>query len=267
MACLRASLLFSGFMAAATPALAGPNLVQNGDFSSYTNNNGQSNPNIGFEADYNGTVTGWSSGGVNNPYYNFLFLNGTAQNPAAETGAWSSYGYLGLWDANNSGGANTWNGNGPTGVASNFMALDGDFGTGPVSQTITGLTKGSVYAVTFYYAFAQQEGFTGPTTQGLTVGLGSSAKSVPLYNLPSQGFSGWMQETFYLEADSSSDALSFLAFGNVQLPPFALISDISMVDAPEPSAWAVMGIGLLGLVGAARMRRAKVAPAGIDGAA
>jgi len=253
MARSRAAIVLAGLMAAATSASAQTNLVQNGDFSSYTNNNGQS-PDQGFQVDYNGTLNNWSSGG-GNPYYNFLFLAGTAQSPAADTGVYGQYAYLGLWD--NTTASNGWDGNGPPGIGGNFMAMDGDFGTGPLTQTITGLTQGTVYAVTFWYAFAQQSGFTGPTVQDLTVGLGASKSSVPAFALASQAFSGWMQDTVYVEANSSTDVLSFLASGNVQLPPFALLADISMVDAPEPATWAMMGVGLAGLIGAARLRRGK----------
>ena len=252
MSLLRTALAATVIAAAAGSASAAPNLIVNGNFSQYTNNNGQSNPAIGFQPGYNGTLTGWSNG--TNPYYNFLFLAGS--NPAL-TGAWGQYNNLGLWNGADAGAATNWNGSGPSGIGGNYMAMDGDFSTGPLSQTITGLTKGTVYAVTFWYAFGQQSTYTGATTQDLSVSLGGSKQSVPSYNLASKGFSGWMQDTFYLEADSSTDALAFLAFGNVQLPPFALISDISMVDAPEPAAWTMLGIGVAGLLGAARLRRSK----------
>src|SRR5277367_3852127 len=139
----RAAFVLAGLLAGANSANAQTNLVKNGNFTSYTNNNGEG-PGTGFQVDYNGTLNNWSSCGAN-PYYNFLFLGGTAQNPAADAGVYGQYAYLGLWDNNTA--SNGWDGNGPPGIGGNFMALDGDFGTGPLTQTITGLTQGTVYAV------------------------------------------------------------------------------------------------------------------------
>jgi hypothetical protein len=259
MAWSRSAIVLAGVMAAASSANAQTNLVQNGDFSSYTNSLGSTDGSeeVGPYGDNNpNDVTSWTSAG-----YNMLFVPGTATGAGAYVPEYNAY--LSLWGAGN-GGVSNWNGNGPPGVGGNFMALDGDYQTGAISQTITGLTQGTVYAVSFWYAFAQQTGFFGPTTQDLTVGLGSSKQSVPAFMLASQDFSGWMQDTVYIEADSTSEVLSFLASGNIQLPPFALLADVSMVDAPEPATWAMLGVGLAGLVGAARLRRGKGAIAALS---
>jgi hypothetical protein len=256
MAWFRVATVVTSLMVA-TSASAGTNLVQNGDFSSYTNSLGSStgSEEVGPVNGNANDVLDWTSAG-----YNMLYVPGTATTGGAIVPEYSAY--LSLWGAAN-GGSNTWDGNGPTGVGGNFFAMDGDYETGAVSQTISGLTSGTVYAVSFWYAFGQQSGFDGPTTQDLAVTLGSSKQSVTPFNLPNHGFSGWEQQTFYFEADASSEVLGFLASSNVQLPPFALLSDVTMVDAPEPAAWTMLGVGLAGLVGAARLRRAKgVAVAG-----
>lgn len=61
-----------------------------------------------------------------------------------------------------------------------------------------------------------------------------------------------------MTADSTSDTLSFLAIGNLPVPPFALVSNVSLTDAvPEPSTWAMMllGLGAVGLAARQRRRR------------
>jgi hypothetical protein len=54
-----------------------------------------------------------------------------------------------------------------------------------------------------------------------------------------------MFQTFNYTATSSSEVLSFLAVGNVQLPPFLLLDGVTLT--PEPGYW-VPGVGLLGLM-------------------
>jgi hypothetical protein len=249
-------------------------LITNGNFQTSGCVYGTGNPcseQVGPYGINNSTeVTGWVSNG-----YNVAFLPNTATTTYAST----EYGQndLGLWGTAN--GGPTWDGNGPAGYNGNYMALDGDYQAGSMSQTITGLTAGQGYYVTFYFAFAQQYGFNGGTIQNLLVALGG----VPLqytgfngtnYNavntanfqttsgafgtgasLASHGFSGWQQETMWFRADSASDVLSFLAWGNVQVPPFALLADVSMVDAPEPLSVALLIVGMTAVGVAARKRK------------
>jgi len=109
---------------AASPAFAGAvNLVQNGDFTDLTNGVGQitGNPT---------TAVGWTTTG-----YNLVMTNGT-------TGSTNSGGgFVKLWTDEN-GGNNDWNGAARVG---NFVAMDGDFNTYKVSQTVNGLTAGDNY--------------------------------------------------------------------------------------------------------------------------
>ena len=130
-----------------------------------------------------------------------------------------------------------------------------------ITQTINGLTAGNSYAVSFYWAEAQQEGFSGQTYSGWSVTLGGSAAQVtgdP--TIPSHGFSGWNTETFVFTADSSSDVLSFLAYGGpAGVPPFALLDGVTMNAVPEPSTVVLMGVGIIGIV-ADKLRRAPGPP-------
>ncbi len=71
------------------------------------------------------------------------------------------------------------------------IAADGDpQWAGSISQTITGLTAGHTYSLTFNWAGAQQQGFSGNTTEAWTVGFGSSTQVTPTVNTLSNAFNG-----------------------------------------------------------------------------
>ena len=66
----------------------------------------------------------------------------------------------------------------------------------------------------------------------------------------SKGPVGWEYVTVALKATAATEYLSFVGAGS-GAPPWALLTDVSMVDppaAPEPSTWAMMGLGFAGLV-------------------
>ena len=198
--------------------------VQNGGVETTTNGYGQiSNGSIPGASVGVTAVTNWTTGG-----YNFVM---DATN--AQSGVTSQYGLndVALWTSLN-GGTGTFAAS-PDG--GNFVALDGDWLTGAISQSVTGLTPGN-YAVSFYWAASQQAGFYGPTQQSLTVSLGSQSQTTSTYYLSSQGFSGWMAQTDTFTASSSSEVLSFLANGNVQVPPFVLLDGVSITRVPEGGA-------------------------------
>ena len=215
---------------AVTPAAAKVQLVTNGDFTDLTNGLGQlgtaGHPN-------NTTAVGWTNLG-----YNFVF---TTANDKVPQGSHT----LGLWTASN-GGANTWNGTTLSG-SGNFVAMDGDYSTGAIKQTINGLTVGDYYSLTFNYAFGQQTGYSGATIQSLGVAIGGDTWNSGDVDVASHGFSGWDSATVDFKATSTSEVLSFLAKGNLPVPPFALVSDVSIEAVPEPATWAMMMLGFAGL--------------------
>jgi hypothetical protein len=99
-------------------------LVANGGFESTTNGAGQ----LGF----NTNAADWTvaAGG-----YDFIFASGAADT----TGAIGQYGALYLWGPNN-GSANGMPASSP--VGGNYVAADGAYDVGAISQTINGLTAG-----------------------------------------------------------------------------------------------------------------------------
>lgn len=196
---------------------------------------------------YNTDVTGWvneSSGG--NLGYNFLYTGASS----ATSGATGDSGSVALWP-----------GTGPTLTAPpvggpNFIAADGAFDAAAIQQTITGVLVGKTYAVSFYWAGAQQSGFTGPTTEQwqvtLTDGTNTTTKSTNVLPNASQGFTGWFFQTFVFTATNTTETLSFLSVGtpiSPSEPPFALLADVGFAQTPEPGTLSLMigGLGLMAL--------------------
>jgi hypothetical protein len=231
-----AAVAFAAAISAGAAASANQ-LVTNGDFTSLTNGLGQ--------IDFSTQATGWSSSSPSNSY-NFVMADGTA-------GSNGQFGNVSLWTQAN-GGANTWNG--LSALGGNFVALDGDFQTGALTQQITGLVVGQTYNLSFDFAFGQQFQFNGPTIQSLNVTLGPDfSQNSGAINVDSHTFTGWQAGGGSFKATQTSETLTFLAAANIQLPPFALVSNVSLTGGvPEPAAWAMMLMGFGGLGAMARLR-------------
>ncbi len=250
MACLAAIGATAGPVAAAyDPA---HQFVVNGGFEQLTNGLG--------ELAFITNAVGWTShdDGFGHYGYNFAMNMSTA----TTTGA-PGEDNLRLWgpgdlffNVNNGLSAS------PTG--GNFIAADGDYHKGKLTQDITGLIVGQTYALTFNYAGAQQLEFDGPTTEGFQFGLegmGINQQTQTLNNV-NHGFTGWQTQTFNFVATQASDTLYFLAQGTpAGQPPFALLDSVSLIGgfgtvptAPEPATWAMMLIGF-GIVGLNMRRR------------
>jgi PEP-CTERM motif len=257
---LATALTSFGLISALAGGAAAANLVQDGNFSQTTGALSTLNTTTfsGAEIDGNyvdnGDVVNWSSpnaapyGGAYNLYFFGLANDKTTNADARFTEAGQ---YLNT----------NFTGNSPAGGA--FMALDGDPGfSGPLEQTISGLTVGQTYQLSFYWAGGELFDRTGYQTIELTGSLGSSTFSTPTFtNHAGAGnpgdFSGWMLETFNITATATQETLSFLAVGTPasNLPPFALLDGVTLTAVPEPSTWAMMLLGFGGLGYAAYRRR------------
>lgn len=220
------------FLAVSGSAMAAPNLVTNGSFETTT---------LTTKGRFFGNVNGWSGGGDANALQ-FLDFPGTA----ADGSYLSVYGPFPTTSPD--GG--------------NFVESDGAATyTHPIYQTISGLTAGTSYDVSFYQAAGQQTTYTGPTTERWQVSLGGSTQLSSLISLPSGGVGLWQQQVLTFTATAASEVLSFLAMGTPNgAPPISFLDGVSMTAVPEPASMALLSAGLVGF-GIARQRRRQVGTA------
>lgn len=160
----------------------------------------------------------------------------------------------------------------PDGIANWFVASDGDPGFGaPIYQTLSGLTPGKQYDVTFYQAAGQQRTFTGATTERWRVGLDTSIltyttdttspqfartqlSTINVFPDTATRVTPWQKQTLTFTANSSSDILTFLAVGTpAGKPPFSLLSSVS-VTANVPEPLTIIGT-IIGGTAAFRLRK------------
>ena len=193
-------------------------------------------------------LAGWTNLG-----YNFVYTPGTADSTSSPQ-VLGQYGGTYVWGPND-GSPNGFTGTAPLG--GNFLGLDGAFEVGAVSTTITGMSVGHTYTLSFDYAGIQQYGFDGATTETVQVSVGGVTYAPePVLNDATHGFTGWNHVKLSFAATSASEVLSFLAIGTPSgVPPFTLVSDIS-VPVPEPATWTIMLLGIGAVGGLARRRRA-----------
>ncbi len=225
------------------------NLITNGDFSS----NGGSGQ-LGATT----TLTDWTGGGQEGAYGGnvppvFVFAPGTTTQLQTTGSTGDAFmGTIRFWSATNAP---------DNGV---IVAADGDSTfAGTLSQTVSGLTVGHTYTLSFNWAGAQQTSYDGPTTEQWGVTFGGSTQNTSIVDVPNHGFSGWQAASMTFTATSTSQMLTFAAIGTPNgAPPWLLLDGVSLTDTtavPEPSSLLILGIGTVGVLGVGLRRRFKTA--------
>lgn len=164
------------------------NLVVNGDFEllNMTSGNAVHSTIIGNGMDGLPTSTGWRTTGgynfimVDNPGYvggppqSLTGADDFADLPYADGAAHVPFdgGRFGLWGPDYPGSASG-NDLRNSPVGGSFLAADGSYLNRPVEQTIAGLTPGTTYYLSFYWAAAQQSGLFGDTKEAWIMCIGT----------------------------------------------------------------------------------------------
>jgi hypothetical protein len=237
--------IFAVTSLAATVADAAPILIANGGFESVTNGGNKQLSSTVTNANDRATITGWTSSNGNDGGYNFVLDSSLAATSKSA-----------IWLEGNKNGFSA----SPDG--GNFFASDPLYYPGTLAQSVYGLTIGTSYTLTFYYALAQQVGYTGANSGDYwQVGFGNDTQNTAKLSIDDDGFSGWKKASMTFIASSLSESLSFLAkSGPDGAPPFMLLDGVSMTATnavPEPATWSIFLGGLIAMGFLARRRHAR----------
>ena len=232
-------------LTAASDSRAGGNLITNGDFSNYTT--GPEGP---------GSI------GSNVLNYNYTRLTDWSDPQAYTIAALYDHTTLSSWWSDGSGRHYLPAAAAVNKPAGNYLLMDADRAAGyayKLSQTISGLTAGQQYTISFWTSSLYANFGASTTHSEMQVQLGNSAwQTTPSVSVsPSNTWSGWVQNTMTFTADSNSDNLTFWANGGPNgYPPIIVMADLEMTAmVPEPTSIILATLGTLGVVGVGLRRR------------
>lgn len=155
-------------------------------------------------------------------------------------------------------------------IGSYWNAADGSrsldmngFDPGSISQTITGLTSGQQYKVSFDLAGNPDAGPTTKTLDAITASAGTNSFSFSTIG-KSKSNMGWVTESFYFTATGPNELLTFastVTSGGTPENPAAFgpaLDNVSVTATPLPAAFPLFaaGLGAMGLLGWRRKRKA-----------
>jgi hypothetical protein len=125
-----------------------------------------------------------------------------------------------------------------------------------ISQTVTGLTVGKTYTVSFDEGGANVFGDGAASTESWAVTFGGVTETSATVTAPANSDAPFIGQTLSFTANSATETLSFLASGTpVGGPPMALLANVDVeVAVPEPASFALFGIAVLGLLALSRTR-------------
>jgi hypothetical protein len=158
-----------------------------------------------------------------------------------------------------------------------FVAIDGNNlnqGDSSIYQTVTGLTPGQSYQLSFDWGGVQLANWSGPTTEAMKVWFGNAplsgqSQSTATVAECTHCFSGWMTSTMNFIAQSSTQVLTFEGIGTPSgTPPMLVLDGVSLTDTPstppappvvaavpEASTWAMLLLGCVAIGGHGMSRR------------
>jgi hypothetical protein len=223
------------------PAIAGP-IIGNGSFETTTPNT-TANFSINSPGAGGGTVASWAATptlGGTNVIDCLVAPGGVANQPCGNSAYLAGFTLASFPGLSPDGG--------------NYVLIDGDNSPGnnnstPFTTSVTGLTVGATYSISFYQAAGVQAGPYGlPTTEWFQVTFGSQVLSTSHMSTPSQSSTGWNLQTLVFTASSATQALQFLALGTPSGgPPIVLLDGVSISNTPEPATNVLIGLGLVSI--------------------
>ena len=103
---------------------------------------------------------------------------------------------------------------------------------------------GAAQLVTGNGSYTSQLFYNLGTSATINTGTAASVRANGGNSIAQGGTAPWTTQTAYFEATSATEFLSFLSLGGSGEPPMALLDNVSLYAAPEPSSLALLGTGI-----------------------